>query len=113
MAGARGCRGQATVELLALLPLVVGVALVAAQALALGRAHELAGHAAEAGAVALVQGGDARVAVRAAVPGWPRERVGIRVDGRRVTVELRATAVVPVPAAWLRARARADAGPAA
>jgi hypothetical protein len=113
MAGARGCRGQATVELLALLPLVVGVALVAAQALALGRAHELAGHAAEAGAVALLQGGDARAAVRAAVPGWPHERLAIRVEGRRVTVELRATAVVPVPAGWRRAVARADAGPAA
>jgi hypothetical protein len=113
MARACCCRGQATVELLALLPLVVGVALVAAQGLALGRAHELAGHAAEAGAVALVQGRDARAAVRAAVPGWPRERLAIRVEGRRVTVELRATAVVPVPAGWLRARARADAGPAA
>ena len=110
---ARSCRGQATVELLALLPLILAVALVAAQALALGRAHELAGHAAEAGAVALVQGRDVRAAVRAAVPGWPRERVRIRVDGRRVAVELRATAVVPVPAAWLRARAQADAGPSA
>lgn len=49
--------GQASVELVALLPLVVAVALALLQALAAGRASELAGHAAHAGAVAIAQGG--------------------------------------------------------
>jgi hypothetical protein len=111
MGRVRGASGQATIELLAVLPLVVAVVLVGVQALALGRAHELAGHAAEAGAIALVQGSAARPAVRAALPGWPRDRVAVRVTGRKVSVVLRPAAVVPVPAAWLRVRAGADAGP--
>jgi hypothetical protein len=49
--------------------------------------------------------------VRAALPGWPRDRVAVRVTGRKVSVVLRPAAVVPVPAAWLRVRAEADAGP--
>jgi hypothetical protein len=111
MGPAHGARGQATIELLAVLPLVVAVVVVAVQGLALGRAHELAGHASEAGAIALVQGSEARAAVRAALPGWPPDRVAVRVTGRKVAVVLRPAAVIPVPAAWLRVRAEADAGP--
>ena len=48
------CRGQATVELVGVLPLAVLVALVVGQLLAAGAARELAGNAAEAGAAAML-----------------------------------------------------------
>ena len=103
--------GQATVELVALLPLVVVVGLAAGQLLAAGAAHELAGNAAEAGAAAMLQGGDARDAVRLALPGWSRERAELRVDGRRVRVRLAPRTVMPGLASRLAATVTADAGP--
>jgi hypothetical protein len=106
-----GQTGQATVELVALLPLVVVVGLAAGQLLAAGAARELAGNAAEAGAAAMLQGGDARGAARAALPGWSRQRAELRVDGRRVRVRLVPRAVLPGLASRLTATVTADAGP--
>jgi Flp pilus assembly protein TadG len=85
----RAERGQASVELLALLPLLLAVALAAAQLLAAGYSSVLAGNAAEAGALALAGGGDARSATRAALPGWSRARAEVSVSGGRVHVTLR------------------------
>jgi hypothetical protein len=106
-----GQRGQASVELVALAPLVVAVVLAAAQVLAAGAARELADHAAEAGAVALLQGVDPEAAAREAVPGWSRGRLHVRVDGRRVRVRLRPRAVVPALAGMLETTGEAHAGP--
>lgn len=103
--------GQASVELVALAPLVVAVVLAAAQLLAAGAARELADHAAEAGAVALLQGADPRTAAREAVPGWSRGRFDVRVDGRRVRVRLRPRAFLPALAGTLEAIGEAHAGP--
>jgi pilus assembly protein CpaE len=61
--------GQASVELVALLPLAALVALAIGQLLAAGSARELAGNAAEAGAAALLQGTDPTAAARAALRG--------------------------------------------
>src|SRR5688500_8776407 len=108
----RGQAGQATVELVALLPVMAVVALAVGQLLAAGAAHELAGNAAEAGAAAILQGGDAREAARAALPGWSRERAELRVDGRRVRVRLAPRTVLPGLAS-LTGTATADAGPPA
>ncbi len=108
---AREC-GQASVELVALAPLLVIVVLAAAQVLAAGAARELADHAAEAGAVALLQGTDAKAAARDAVPGWSRGRLAVRVDGRRVRVRLRPRAFLPALGGMLEASGDADAGPA-
>lgn len=84
---ARPERGQASVELVALLPLVFAVGLAAAQLLAVGYSSVLAGNAAEAGALALAGGGDPIAAARRALPGWSRARV--LVSGGEVRVELR------------------------
>ena len=74
-----GPRGQASVELVALLPLAALVALAIGQLLAAGAARELAGNAAEAGAAALLQGGDPAAAARAALAGLvARARDGAR-----------------------------------
>jgi hypothetical protein len=82
-------RGQGSVEFLAVLPVVVVVALAAAQLLALGYSSVLAGNAAEAGALALAGGGDPRAAARAAMPGWSRARARVWVEGGEVRVRLR------------------------
>jgi hypothetical protein len=103
--------GQATVELVALAPLLLAIVLAAAQLLAAGAARELADHAAEAGAIALLQGVDPVSAARAAVPGWSHGRLDVRIDGRRVRVRLRPRAALPALAAMLEATGTADAGP--
>jgi hypothetical protein len=77
--------------------------------LSAGAAERAAGGAAEAGAVALLQGRDPEAAARAALPGWPRERTRIGVAGRRVTV--RVTPRGPL-GPRLRASVTADAGAA-
>jgi hypothetical protein len=105
--------GQASVELVALLPLAALVALAIGQLLAAGAAGELAGNAAEAGAAALLQGADPAAAARAALPGWSRDRAVVHVAGRRVEVRVRPRTVVPLLADRLVATASADAGPSA
>lgn len=103
--------GQASVEAVALLPLLAVGALAAGQLLAAGQARELAGAAAQAGAMAVIQGGDPRAAAHAAIPGWSRSRAAVAVDGRDVVVTLRPPGVLPGLAGLLVARAAASAGP--
>jgi hypothetical protein len=104
-------QGQATVELVALLPLLLIVALAATAVLAGHGAREHAGQAAEAGAIALLQGGDAREAARNALPDRVRGRAAIEVRGRRVTVRVRPR--LPIAADAMTASVSADAGPGA
>ncbi len=85
----RGERGQATLELLGLLPVLRAVALAGAQLLAVGYSSVLAGNAAEAGALALAGGGDPRADARAALPGWSRAHARVSVSGGEVRVRLR------------------------
>ena len=108
---ASGERGQASVELVALLPLLVAVALAVGHVLAAGAAHELAGHAAEAAAIALLRGDDAEDAARSSVPAWARRRLDVRVRDRSVRVRVAPLAVVPWVAGVLRQTATADLGP--
>jgi hypothetical protein len=103
-------RGQSTVELVALLPVLLAVALAVAQLLLAGAASDDAGHAAEAGAVAFLEGGDPAAAARAALPGWSHGRIDVRVRGGSVTVAVHPVALVPPLAALLTAHASATAG---
>jgi len=105
-------RGQASVELVVLTPLLASVVLAVAQLLAAGAASELAAHASQAGAVALLQGEDPQAAARAAVPRWSRDRMDITVRGRTVRVRLRPPSPIPGMGDLLVASSRADAGPA-
>jgi hypothetical protein len=77
MPGRRGQEGQASVEMAALLPLVVLVGVVSWQAVVAGQALWLSGAAARAAARAAAVGGDARAAARGALP--PRLEHGLRV----------------------------------
>jgi hypothetical protein len=108
-----GEAGQASIELVALAPMLAAAVLAAAQLLAAGAARELADHAAEAGAVALLQHTDPADAARAAVPGWSRGRVDVSVDDGRVRVRLRPRSFLPKLAELLEATGEAHAGPAA
>jgi hypothetical protein len=93
-ARSRGERGQATLEVLGLLPVLLAVALAAAQLLATGYSSVLAGNAAEAGALALAGGGEARAGVREALPGWSRAHAKMSVSGGEVSVRLRPPALL-------------------
>ena len=81
--------GQAALELLAALPVLLLLGLAVAQLLAVGYAAVLAGNAAEAGALALAARADAEASVRNALPGWSRAGASVRIAGGRVTVRLR------------------------
>lgn len=81
--------GQATVELLAALPLIALAAAVALQLLLAGYALTLADGAAEAGALALAAGRSARAAAEGSLPEWATQRAEIVVRGGAVTVRLR------------------------
>jgi hypothetical protein len=106
-------RGQATIELIALLPLCLVVVLAIGQVLAAGSARSASAAAAQAGAMALLQGGDAVAAARAAAPGWARDRLRVQVDGREVRTRIVPRTVLPGTAALLTATGRASAGPRA
>ncbi len=85
------------------------MALSAYTVLAALAAHEQAGAAAEAGAVALLQDRDAHAAARDALPAAARGRATVALDGGRVRVAVRPR--VPLLASRLEARVTADAGP--
>jgi hypothetical protein len=106
-AAGRSELGQASVELLAFVPLVLAVALVAAQLLAVGYSSVLAGNAAEAGALALAGGGDVRAAVRRALPSWSRTKARVTVTRGEVQVELRSPTLLRALAGDLEVSATA------
>lgn len=80
-------RGQASIELVALVPVLAAVALAVAALLAGQGAREAADQAAVAAAIAQLQGKDPKQAANTASPGWSRTRVLVR--GGRVTVRVR------------------------
>jgi uncharacterized protein (UPF0333 family) len=103
----RSSRGQASVELLGALPVVLLVGLVLLQLLAVGYAAVLAGNAAESAALAVADGSDATGAARAAVPGWSRAGMRVRVNGGRVEVWMRPPSALAALARELEVRAHA------
>jgi hypothetical protein len=80
--------GQASVELVALLPLLVVVGLIGWQIVVAGQAVWLSASAARSAARAQAIGADAPAAARRVLPGVLRERVRVRVgeDGVRVAI---------------------------
>jgi len=84
----RSRAGQASVELLAGVPVLVLALLVALQLFVTAYSLHLADGAAEAGALALAGGAPAEPAARAALPGWARDRISVAVSGGRVDVSV-------------------------
>lgn len=105
----RGQRGQAAVELVAVLPLVALLGLLAWQAVLAGQAVWLSGSAARAAARAEAIGGDGSAAARRLLPASMRGGVRVQRHGDDGEVELRVAipAVVGgVELAEIRTRAR-------
>ena len=90
MRARRGQRGQATVETVALLPLVVLVGALLWQAAVAGQALWLSAAAARAAAV----GGDAEAAARGALPRRLEGGVRVRAAGDGVGVAVRVPSVL-------------------
>ena len=107
----RGDVGQATVELLGLAPVVLCVGVAVFCVLAAGRARELAGHAAGAGAVALLQDADPAAAARAAAGERAASRMRVTVRDRVVTVRVEPLLPLAALRSALSATRSADAGP--
>ncbi len=91
----RGSGGQAQLELVAGLPLLLLAGLIALQLLAVGYSQSLADGAAEAGAIAAADGRDEVEAARAGLPGWATSRVDVEAEDGRVAVELDPPALLP------------------
>jgi len=81
-------RGQATVEMLAAIPLLLIAGAIALQLLLAGYALTLADGAAEAGALALAAGRPAKSAAAGSLPSWATDKAEIAVRGGEVTVRL-------------------------
>jgi hypothetical protein len=80
--------GQASVELVGAAAAILLAGLIGFQILAAGYAVVMADHAAEAAAVALVNGGEPLEAARAAIPGWPSRSLRMSSDRGRIAVTL-------------------------
>jgi len=113
---ARGARprggedGQASVELVAAIPVLLVATLVVAQLAVAGYALWSAGAAARAGARAGYVGGDAEAAARRSLPTPLRHDARIEATDR-VEVRVRAPALIPgMPSVPVTARAGLDAG---
>jgi hypothetical protein len=101
----RAERGQASAELVAVIPALLLAVLVAAQIGLVGWALWSAGSAARAGARAAHVGGDAEAAARSALPTKLRKGVRVTDDGE-VGVRVRVPTLVPgVPRIPLEASA--------
>ena len=81
-------RGQATIELIAAIPLLLLAGAIALQLLLAGYALTLADGAAEAGALALAAGRPARSAAEGSLPAWAEDKAEVAVRGGEVTVRL-------------------------
>ena len=100
--------GQASVELVAAIPLVLVVTLMVAQLAVAGYALWSAGAAARAGARAGYVGGDAKAAARQSLPSPLRDGASVR-DSDGLSVRVQAPALLPgIPS--IPVTARADLG---
>jgi hypothetical protein len=82
--------GQASLELVAGLPVLLAATAVVFQLLVLGYCSSLADGAAEAGALAAAAGRPVEPAVRETLPGWAKDRLELDREGQRLHIELRA-----------------------
>jgi hypothetical protein len=87
--------GQATVEALAAIPLLLLAGAIALQLLATGYALSMADGAAEAGALALTAGRPVAAAAREALPAWAEDKAKVSVSGGEVSVRLPPPSFLP------------------
>jgi len=103
-------RGQASVELVALLPILAAVLLACWQGVVAGQAWWLVAGAARAGARADLVGADPLTAARRELPGGLRRRLTVRRSGGELVVRLAIPAIAGLGRlGTATARARAGA----
>jgi hypothetical protein len=103
-------RGQASIELVATIPLVLVVTLMVAQLAVAGYALWSAGAAARAGARADYVGGDGEAAARRALPPPLRSRASIN-DADGISVRVKAPGLLPgIPPVPVTAKADLGTG---
>jgi TadE-like protein len=95
MNAARRQRGQASIETVALLPVLLLAAVACWQAVLVGWTAVSAAHAARAAARAELVGDPPQPAAMAALPDSMRAGLAVRSDGRAVHVHVRVPAVIP------------------
>lgn len=105
-------RGQAQLEVIAGIPLLLLAALISLQLLAVGYSQALADGAAEAGAIAAADGRDELEAARSGLPGWAAGRIDVDSDDGRVEVGLDPPALLPGLSGHLGVSSSAYARPA-
>ena len=93
--GAHRERAQASVETVALIPVLLILTVAVWQAVLAGWALVSAESAARAAARAALAGSPPRPAALAALPAGMRSGAGVRLAGRTVTVRVRIPAVLP------------------
>ena len=103
--------GQAQIELVAGIPLLLLAGLLALQLLGAGYAQSLADGAAEAGAIAAADGRDPERAASDGIPGWAARDVEVSVDDGLVEVEIEPPALLPGLSGALTVSSRAYARP--
>jgi hypothetical protein len=87
--------GQATIELIAAIPLLLLAGAVALQLLLTGYALTVTDGAAEAGSLALAAGRPAKAAARESLPAWAEDGAEVSVKEGEVTVRLRPPSLLP------------------
>lgn len=91
----RGERGQASVELIGMLPFLVLAALLVWQLLLVGYAVTSAENAARAASRVEARGGDGRKAAARSVGSPLREGIRTQLDGEKAVVRVRVPIIVP------------------
>lgn len=109
MRNTRGEGGQASVELVALLPLLVAIVLLLVQLLLAGMSGWLAATAARDAARASALGADPRAAAASALPAPFRRGLVVRAEDAGVRVRLRIPALTGLPLGSLSASAAMEA----
>jgi pilus assembly protein CpaE len=94
-AGARDERGQATVELIGMLPFLVLAALVVWQLLLVGYSITSAENAARAASRVAARGGDGEKAAKRVIGSPLREGIKVKMDGTKAMVSVRVPLLVP------------------
>lgn len=97
--------GQASLELIGMMPLLMLAALLAFQLMAFGYAATMVGNAAEAASMAALRGESTTEAAAESVPGWPKSSISVDREGERVEVSL----TVPSPFDFLEKKLKVSA----
>jgi hypothetical protein len=102
--------GQATVELVGFLPLMVALGIGIFSLISAASCAEIAANSAHAGAIAVLQRGDPKTAAIKAIPKRLRKRAAVAVNDGRVSVAVTPSVPIPTLRKLLIGRSSATAG---